>query len=95
MSKKYNEIPLAGNIIEPGNSENYLTGTWRSERPVIDESKCLWTKHDSCLKCFVYCPDSAIIVRPGHIEVKYSHCKGCGICAHECPVKCIDMVPEV
>ncbi|MFP3216806.1 MAG: 4Fe-4S binding protein, partial [Vulcanisaeta sp.] len=28
-------------------------------------------------------------------EIDYDHCKGCGICAHECPVKAIKMVPEV
>ncbi|MFP3483271.1 MAG: 4Fe-4S binding protein, partial [Caldivirga sp.] len=25
----------------------------------------------------------------------YDYCKGCGICANECPVKAIKMVPEV
>jgi pyruvate ferredoxin oxidoreductase delta subunit len=26
--------------------------------------------------------------------IDYSHCKGCGICAEECPVKAIKMVDE-
>ncbi|MEM3527647.1 MAG: 4Fe-4S binding protein, partial [Candidatus Bathyarchaeia archaeon] len=28
------------------------------------------------------------------IEVDYYHCKGCGICSAECPVKAIEMVEE-
>ncbi|MEM1508464.1 MAG: 4Fe-4S dicluster-binding protein [Thermofilaceae archaeon] len=67
------------------------TGLWRTERPVIDRSKCL-----KCLVCWLYCPEAAII-RDGDdsVEVDYEYCKGCGICANECPVKCITMVPEV
>jgi len=36
----------------------------------------------------VYCPDSAIIVEDAKVKgVDYDHCKGCGICARECPPK--------
>jgi pyruvate ferredoxin oxidoreductase delta subunit len=28
------------------------------------------------------------------IEFDYDHCKGCGICAAECPAKCIQMTAE-
>ncbi|MGC8974292.1 MAG: 4Fe-4S binding protein, partial [Thermoproteus sp.] len=28
------------------------------------------------------------------IKIDYTYCKGCGICAHECPTKAIEMVPE-
>jgi pyruvate ferredoxin oxidoreductase delta subunit len=27
-------------------------------------------------------------------EIVYDYCKGCGICANECPAKAIEMVPE-
>jgi pyruvate ferredoxin oxidoreductase delta subunit len=27
-------------------------------------------------------------------EIDYEFCKGCGICAHECPSHCIEMVRE-
>jgi pyruvate ferredoxin oxidoreductase delta subunit len=55
----------------------------------------------------MYCPEPAILelnkpytTRSGKkydvtYEVDYDHCKGCGICAHECPVKAIKMIPEV
>jgi formate dehydrogenase (NADP+) beta subunit len=29
-----------------------------------------------------------------HYVLDYDHCKGCGICAHECPVGFIAMVDE-
>jgi len=30
----------------------------------------------------------------GHFEANLEFCKGCGICAKECPVGCISMVGE-
>ena len=40
-----------------------------------------------------FCPEGAIHVRDdGYTEVDLRYCKGCGICADECPVKCIVMV---
>ncbi|NMB16185.1 MAG: 4Fe-4S binding protein, partial [Firmicutes bacterium] len=50
-----------------------------------------------CLLCWVFCPDMAVIVEDGRVVgFDYKHCKGCGICAKECPSKvhAIDMVPE-
>ena len=41
------------------------------------------------------CPDNAVIkTGPGGYEVDYDYCKGCGICAAECPCGAIAMVPE-
>jgi Pyruvate/2-oxoacid:ferredoxin oxidoreductase delta subunit len=43
------------------------------------------------------CPDNAVI-KPTNGEgfrINYEYCKGCGICAAECPCGAIDMVPEV
>jgi pyruvate ferredoxin oxidoreductase delta subunit len=28
------------------------------------------------------------------VETNLDYCKGCGICAHECPSKCLSMVRE-
>jgi 2-oxoacid:acceptor oxidoreductase delta subunit (pyruvate/2-ketoisovalerate family) len=42
------------------------------------------------------CPDNAVLklASAGDYEFDYDYCKGCGICAHECPCGAIDMVPE-
>lgn len=49
-----------------------------------------------CDNCYAMCPDDAIIkLGPGkRFAINYTFCKGCGICAMECPCGCIEMVPE-
>ncbi|MDU6680227.1 MAG: NAD(P)-binding protein [Varibaculum cambriense] len=48
-----------------------------------------------CDNCFGVCPDNAITkIKPGEYEFKYDYCKGCGICAEECPCGSIIMIPE-
>ncbi len=49
-----------------------------------------------CDNCYGVCPDNAIIkLGPGkRFAINYEYCKGCGICANECPCGAIDMVKE-
>jgi 2-oxoacid:acceptor oxidoreductase delta subunit (pyruvate/2-ketoisovalerate family) len=49
-----------------------------------------------CDNCYGVCPDNAVIkLGPGkRFQFNYNYCKGCGICAAECPCGAIDMVPE-
>ncbi len=49
-----------------------------------------------CDNCYGVCPDNAIIkLGPGRrYEVNLDYCKGCGLCAAECPCGAIRMVPE-
>ncbi len=49
-----------------------------------------------CDNCYGVCPDNAVIkLGPGkRFEFNYDYCKGCGICASECPCGAITMVPE-
>ena len=50
----------------------------------------------NCDNCFGVCPDNAVIKKPdGTYEFSLDFCKGCGLCAHECPCGAIDMVPEL
>jgi NADPH-dependent glutamate synthase beta subunit-like oxidoreductase len=49
-----------------------------------------------CDNCYGLCPDD-VIVKLGHgkkYQINLDYCKGCGICAAECPCGCIEMVPE-
>jgi 2-oxoacid:acceptor oxidoreductase delta subunit (pyruvate/2-ketoisovalerate family) len=51
----------------------------------------------SCDNCFGVCPDNAVIKLADPDEpyrFDYDYCKGCGICAAECPCGAIEMVPE-
>jgi 2-oxoacid:acceptor oxidoreductase delta subunit (pyruvate/2-ketoisovalerate family) len=46
-----------------------------------------------CDNCYGYCPDNAIVKHPdGSLEINYDYCKGCGICASECPCGAIKMI---
>ncbi len=85
MSKllSWKEMPIGGIVFASGNSDDYLTGGWRTFIPVHDREKCI-----SCLRCWVLCPDSSVKVVDGEMAgFDYDHCKGCGICARECPKK--------
>jgi pyruvate ferredoxin oxidoreductase delta subunit len=43
--------------------------------------------------CWVFCPDGAIQIENGKVVgIDLDHCKGCGICAEECPRKAVSMV---
>ncbi len=90
--KGWKDIPIGGLITEPGNACEYTTGTWRTFKPIWDAEKCI-----HCLLCWLFCPDSAVRVKDGKVlGIDYDHCKGCGICAKECPkkVQAISMVLE-
>ena len=49
-----------------------------------------------CDNCYGVCPDNAVIkLGPGNrFRFDYDFCKGCGVCAQECPCGAIAMVPE-
>ena len=49
-----------------------------------------------CDNCYGVCPDNAVIkLGPGQrFRFNYDYCKGCSVCAQECPCGAIAMVPE-
>lgn len=49
-----------------------------------------------CDNCYGICPDNSINkLGPGkRFEFNYDYCKGCALCAAECPCGAIDVVPE-
>jgi pyruvate ferredoxin oxidoreductase delta subunit len=80
---------------KPGPGDGGNTGSWRVMRPVINAAACIpvKTKKKSCFLCWLYCPDCVISkTSPPVIDLDY--CKGCGICAEECPAGAISMVDE-
>lgn len=76
----------------PQYKAGYLPETnagWRTFRPVVDHDACVY-----CLRCYLLCPDGTIIKDNGQIKIDMDYCKGCGVCAHECPKDAIEMVKE-
>ena len=64
-------------------------GDWRSMKPVVNRNKCV-----KCAVCWLYCPVQCMVEKPAWFDVKLDICKGCGICAEECPQNAIVMVEE-
>lgn len=62
------------------------------EQALVEAGRCF--SCGSCIfcdNCYYYCPDMAIIKLPNGYEVKTDYCKGCGLCAAECPTGTIVM----
>lgn len=87
--KTYMDLPSTPVTLQT--SEDIKTGDWRTQRPVIDKEKCI-----RCYFCWKFCPDMAIEVKEegDYPEVNLFYCKGCGVCANECPKDAIEMVRE-
>jgi len=79
----WRELAEGGIVPKAGSSADKDVSGWRTYRPEHHSDKCI-----HCLRCWIFCPDSAIQVQDGKVVgIDYVHCKGCGICSQECPTK--------
>ena len=81
--KSWQELPPGAIISDPGNSRSFHTGSWRSYKPIWITENCI-----QCMLCWLYCPDMSVKTDNGKRgDFDYDFCKGCGLCARECPGK--------
>jgi 2-oxoacid:acceptor oxidoreductase delta subunit (pyruvate/2-ketoisovalerate family) len=75
-----------------------VVGGLDAETALFEARRCLSCGNCfSCDNCYGVCPDNAVIKVDDPDEpyvIDYDFCKGCGICAVECPAGAIEMVPE-
>jgi 2-oxoacid:acceptor oxidoreductase delta subunit (pyruvate/2-ketoisovalerate family) len=74
-----------------------VQGGLTEETALFEARRCLSCGNCfECDNCYGVCPDNAVIkLGPGkRFQFNYDYCKGCGICASECPCGAIDMIPE-
>ncbi len=63
-------------------------GDTADEEAVLEAGRCLsWGTCNLCQSCVLACPDACCQLDEGQgkIVIDLYHCKGCGICAYECP----------
>lgn len=63
-----------------------ISGTNKTLRPTIDESKCIYSaKGKACFSCSAVCPEKLDIRRPELSERSLNNCTKCRECADRCP----------
>jgi len=82
---------ITGNVItEAGNASGYRTGDWSSQLTEFNYDRCI-----KCGLCYIFCPEGCIEpFGDGYFKANNYYCKGCGICAKECPANVITMIEE-
>lgn len=74
-----------------------VTGGLDESNALFEARRCLSCGNCfECDNCFGVCPDNAVIKLGAgkRFAFNYDFCKGCGVCAAECPAGVIDMVAE-
>ena len=75
-----------------------LVGGLDADTALLEARRCLSCGNCfECDNCYAVCPDNAVIKlgTGNRFAINYDYCKGCGLCAEECPCGAIDMVREV
>ena len=94
----------AGGTVQPALEVIRRQNTFEEVVGGLDETNALFEARRcmscgncfECDNCFGICPDNAIVkLGPGRrFEVNFDFCKGCSMCATECPCGAIQMIPE-
>ncbi|HZE06086.1 MAG TPA: NAD(P)-binding protein, partial [Solirubrobacteraceae bacterium] len=76
-----------------------VVGGLTAENALFEARRCMSCGSCfGCDNCYGVCPDNAVIkLEPGGsyaYEINLDFCKGCGLCAQECPCGAIQMVDE-
>jgi NADPH-dependent glutamate synthase beta subunit-like oxidoreductase len=76
-----------------------VVGGLDQETALFEARRCLSCGNCfACDNCYGVCPDNAVIKldEPGPYQyaIDLDYCKGCGLCAAECPCGAIEMTPE-
>jgi len=74
-----------------------VTGGLDETNALYEARRCLSCGNCfECDNCYGVCPDNAVLkLGPGkRFQIDLDYCKGCGLCAAECPCGAIKMVPE-
>ncbi len=75
-----------------------MIGGLDADNALLEARRCLSCGNCfECDNCYAVCPDNAVIKlgAGNRFAINYDYCKGCGLCAEECPCGAIDMVKEM
>ena len=72
-----------------------IDGAFSQKIAIAEAERCLSCGVcNSCGNCWLFCPDACVFSKNGGYDINYDYCKGCGVCANECPCSAIMMVVE-
>jgi len=75
-----------------------MVGGLDADTALLEARRCLSCGNCfECDNCYAICPDNAVIKlgAGNRFAFNYDYCKGCGLCAEECPCGAIDMVKDM
>jgi pyruvate ferredoxin oxidoreductase delta subunit len=86
-------VPFLGAALSVG-AETKREGTWEREQVLQEAARCVSCGTcNLCLQCVLSCPEACVRLNDAKtaVTVNLDFCKGCGICAYECPREVITM----
>jgi NADPH-dependent glutamate synthase beta subunit-like oxidoreductase len=94
-------VPVAKLPVSERTFEAEIEGAIGRPEAFAEANRCLSCGNClACDNCWTMCPDNAVIKTVevasdgSHYVFDLDYCKGCGLCAAECPTGYIQMVPE-